>query len=200
MSGFAGFLCFCVLPLPRARRTLRRYQALSQGTECGPRRRHEANVVLDEVDYPLTDTARLLERSVSPLRSHPAWPSRCEDERCPVPGGYTFADGDLAYVVLARLGEREDTRELVEVYSPPHGGLLDAASFVDGRGADGRSLAVMTPQGWWYIDTVHRATGRRWTRVGDGAALTTTQVGGPWFPWKIVEGRLMIAHPKEASG
>lgn len=181
---------FLVTPLSRAQKILRIYQGLYDGWACGPKHRHEANAVIDVVDRPLDNHGRILSLTGAGVElDDPRWPKRCQNEPCSVAGGYEFKPDDMGAVMLERLGVRSDTGGEVLVGAPPVGAIISVAHFIPTRGADGDSLAVMTPDGLWYLDAEDRA-GRRWTRTGPPDALTTSLAAGPAADWRIVDGWL----------
>ncbi|HEY2662179.1 MAG TPA: hypothetical protein VGI79_20845 [Caulobacteraceae bacterium] len=86
-------------------------------------------------------------------RGHSLWPKACND--C----GRPFVDSDEWQANMCRVYRRADTGEKLPVVRHvgdlPVGAVVDA--WWDGRkGADGRSLVVVTPQGDWNLD--HRAS------------------------------------------
>jgi len=180
---------FRVTPLPRAQKILRIYQGLHDGWACGPKHRHEANVIIDVIDRPLDVHGRILSLSDAGVElDDPLWPKHCQNEPC-VTDVYEFKPDDMHAVMLERLGARSDTGEEVLVSAPPVGAIVSVGHYIPARGADGDSLAVMTPDGLWYLDGEDRA-GRRWTRTGPQDALCTYQAAGPRFEWRIADGRL----------
>ena len=206
---FAPTKLFLVTPLPLVRVGLRRYQGLAGGWRCGPNKRHEATVWLEEPEeQALGDHRRTFEpalKTSSPPQLHPhhgRWPERCErgdtctneafdtPVRFPVSKAYAFTHGDHAVILHERLGRREDTGEQVLAYAPPVGGVVHLDYLLPARlGADGRCVGVGTPDGLWYVDVRGRG-GERFERTGAGADLTVVQTSGPPWPWRITDGVL----------
>ena len=205
LVGDPAAWAFLVTPRPIARRILRRYQGLAGGWACMPKQRHEAVVVLDgEVSQPLEDHRRLFTATESEALSGVAiqaalWPTHCDNPHCPGTaeldgrphwdGPHVFAADDPREVEHHRMGRREDTGAQVPLYRPPPGGIVEAW-WMASHGADGKSLAIWTLDGWWYLDIEGRG-GERFDRSGDGSQLTVVQTAGPAWRWSLKEGVLI---------
>jgi hypothetical protein len=192
---------FAVTLLPLVRVGLRRYQGLAGGWRCGPNRRHEATVWLEEPEeQAIGDHRRLFEpehKTSSPPQIHPwpkRWPTVCADPVCPGSGPgrfvdpYAFIHTDPATVLHERLGRREDTGEHVLAYSPPVGGMAELDYIFKG------CLGIGTPDGLWYVDVTGR-NGECFARTPQGQPLTTTQTAGPPWRWRVVEDMLLEEVP-----
>jgi hypothetical protein len=190
--------CYWLEPLPRVRRALLRYQGLHRGYQCpNDRQRHEAKVVLDVVPHPLEEQRRTIPMDAvsALLDSEPTWPERCQTPGCSIEGGYLFTPKDPGLLLLDRMARRSDTGEEVVQYECTAGGVFDVSAYIAEIGPDGRSLAVMTPQGLWFMDTSHVVLGATWTRSGEAPALTVTQRGGAHFGWELRDGALYRVDP-----
>lgn len=195
---------FTVTPLPLVRVGLRRYQGLAGGWRCGPNARHEATTwLLAPLEQAIDDHRRLFEPGPATVPiDGTLWPTSCaQGKNCtnepvgqpvqfPITRAYALGPSDHAVVIHERLARREDTGEQALAYAPPVGGVVHL-DYLDHllRGADGRCLGIATPDGLWYLDVTGRA-GERFTRTGEGAALTVVQTAGPPWRWRVTDGLL----------
>lgn len=141
--------CFLIIPSEFSQRYLRRYASGSDcsATEVGC---HNASVPIGK--FPVisgglaSDGVNHYEGSPSPSDyvEDPRWPTEC-------PCGYIFTADDGWQVNCDRLYV-SDTGEEYTLRNPPPGAMWDAW-WMSWKGPDGKSLMVVTPDGWtWNID------------------------------------------------
>ena len=170
MTYPAKVRCFFCEPSGLERLFLRRYAASSKAQCSGPYSYHNARVFLE--DRQLSDT----------VPTHPRdderWPMKCA--AC----DYVFDDDDHWQVFRETIYLRTDTgEEVLQTDNVP--GMMFDATWMCRKGADGRSLYVILPNGkQWAIDG--RASNcsmpedsehRCWVRHGEPPFITVDKNG-----------------------
>ena len=160
-------VCYMLNPLPRLRRSLRRY---SGDRKCkGPLGYCNAQNLLDEIDHPVKMTIE----SYNFPHEDSRWPKVCE--ACGVP----FDTDDTWQVFVDALYTRSDTGAIVTLRDASPGALWDAWWMPDKwkNKADGLCLVCKLPNGHdWMIDGGSQQSPEpgAWTRSGTPPKLTAT--------------------------
>jgi hypothetical protein len=163
--------CFWVQPSGRRALSLRRYKSSADDGTCPlPQGYHNAAVPVGEGVEERDERGYIATVDVVRYADDPRWPTHCE---C----GYEFGPDDPRQVFGQTLYERPDTGEVKLLHDHGPGAMWDAWWMGDwAKGSDGRSLAVLLPNGReWMID----AEASNCTRKGDRTHKCWVRHGEP---------------------
>lgn len=141
--------CFLITPTDQAERFLRRYASGSKCDKCEGGY-HQAR---NPIGRSPVVNSELAEDGVNRYESRPDADEYAGDPRWPLTAacGYVFSQEDEWQVFCERIYVR-DTGEEYTLHKPVPGMMWDAW-WMHWKGPDGKSLIVITPDGWqWNID------------------------------------------------
>lgn len=163
--------CFWIEPSGRCEISLRRYRSASEDGTCPlPYGYHNASVLVGEGDEHTDAEGYVKETPVEPYADDPRWPTHCD---C----GYEFGPDDRRQVFTRSIYVRPDTGERKSLVDHGPGAMWNAWWMGEvWKGADGRCLAVILPNGReWMID----AEASNCTRKGDRTHKCWVRHGEP---------------------